>query len=298
MNREIREKIYKVILFASALIALLIIIMIGGFIFREGMPIFSKYGLFQVIFGNEWHPTNQIYGIWPMIIGSIYITLGALILGVPLGVLTAIFLAEVAPKRLVALVIRPAIELLAGIPSVVYGLFGMVIIVPTIRAFASKIPAYAEDPMLSSGYGIIAGSIILSIMILPTIINISEDAIRSVPAEYKEGSLALGATHWQTISRVMIPAASSGIIAAVVLGMGRAIGETMAIIMVAGNAPVVPNSIFSSVRSLTGNIAIEMAYSSGEHTQALFATGIVLFVFIMIVNSFALWIIKRRAKNA
>lgn len=298
MNRELRENIYKVILFASALIALLIIIMIGGFIFKEGIPIFSKYGFYQVIAGSKWNPTNQIYGLWPMIIGSIYITLGALILGVPLGVLTAIFLAEVAPKRLVSLVIRPAIELLAGIPSVVYGLFGMVIIVPAIRAFASRIPAYSEDPMLSSGYGIIAGSIILSIMILPTIINISEDAIRSVPIEYKEGSLALGATYWQTISRVMVPAASSGIIAAVVLGMGRAIGETMAIIMVAGNAPIVPNSIFSSVRSLTGNIAIEMAYSSGEHTQALFATGIILFVFIMIVNSFALWIIKRRAKNA
>lgn len=298
MKRELREKIYKAILFASALIALFIIIMIGGFIFREGMPVFSKYGLLQVISGSKWQPSSQIYGLWPMIVGSIYITLGALILGVPLGVLTAVFLAEVAPKRLVSLVIRPAIELLAGIPSVVYGLFGMVIIVPAIRAIVSQIPAYAEDPLLSSGYGIIAGSIILSIMILPTIINISEDAIRSVPAEYKEGSLALGATHWQTIYKVILPAAGSGIIAAVVLGMGRAIGETMAIIMVAGNSPIVPDSIFSPVRSLTGNIAIEMAYSSGEHTQALFATGIVLFVFIMIVNSFALWIIKRGADNA
>ncbi|MDD4239183.1 MAG: phosphate ABC transporter permease subunit PstC [Desulfotomaculaceae bacterium] len=298
MNREHREKIYRVILFASALIALLVIIMIGGFIFGEGMPIFTKYGLDKVLLGSKWQPSNHIYGLWPMIIGSIYTTMGALILGVPLGVLTAIFLAEVAPKRLVDLVIRPAIELLAGIPSVVYGLFGMVIIVPAIRALASTIPAYAEDPLLSSGYGIIAGSIILSIMILPTIISISEDAIRSVPAEYKEGSLALGATHWQTISKVMLPAASSGIIAAVVLGMGRAIGETMAIIMVAGNAPIVPDSIFSSVRSLTGNIAIEMAYSSGEHTKALFATGIVLFILIMIVNSFALWISKRGLKNA
>lgn len=298
MPRKLRERAYKIILFASALTALFVIIMIGGFIFKEGMPVFSKYGLQQVLFGGKWQPSTQLYGLWPMIIGSIYLTVGALILGVPLGVLTAIFLAELAPKRLVALVIRPAIELLAGIPSVVYGLFGMVVVVPAIRALAAKIPAYAEDPLLSSGYGIIAGSIILSIMILPTIINISEDAIRSVPAEYKEGSLALGATHWQTIYKVMIPAASSGIIAAVVLGMGRAIGETMAIIMVAGNAPIIPDSIFSSVRSLTGNIAIEMAYSSGEHTQALFATGIVLFVFIMIVNSFALWIIKRRVKNA
>lgn len=298
MKRELREKIYKVILFASALTALMIIILIGVFIFREGLPVFSKYGLGPVLRGSKWQPGNQIYGLWPMIAGSVYITLGALILGVPLGVLTAIFLAEIAPKRLVALVIRPAIELLAGIPSVVYGLFGMVTIVPVIRAMASKITAYAEDPLLSSGYGIIAGSIILAIMILPTIINISEDAIRSVPTEYKEGSLALGATHWQTISRVIVPAAGSGIISAVVLGMGRAIGETMAVIMVAGNAPVVPDSIFSSVRSLTGNIAIEMAYSSGEHTQALFATGIVLFVFIMTVNSLALWIVRRGVKNA
>lgn len=298
MKRELREKIYKVILFASALIALLIIILIGVFIVKEGLPVFMKYGLGQILFGRQWQPSSQIYGLWPMVVGSILITLGALVLGVPLGVLTAIFLAEVAPKRLVSFVIRPAIELLAGIPSVVYGLFGMVIIVPAIRALVAKIPGYAEDPLLSSGYGIIAGSVILSIMILPTIINISEDTIRSVPAEYKEGSLALGATHWQTIYKVMVPAARSGIIAAIVLGMGRAIGETMAIIMVAGNAPVVPNSIFSSVRSLTGNIAIEMAYSSGEHTQALFATGIVLFVFIMIVNSFALWFVKKGVKNA
>lgn len=298
MKRKHREKIYQAGLFASALIALLVIIMIGGFIIEEGMPIFTKYGLDEVLLGSKWQPGSQIYGLWPMIAGSLYITLGALILGVPLGVLTAIFLAEIAPKRLVSLVIRPAIELLAGIPSVVYGLFGMVIIVPAVRALASDIPAYSRDPLLSSGYGIIAGSIILAIMILPTIISISEDAIRSVPVEYKEGSLALGATHWQTISKVMLPAASSGIIAAVVLGMGRAIGETMAIIMVAGNAPVVPGSIFSSARSLTGNIAIEMAYSSGEHTKALFATGIVLFILIMIVNSFALWISKRGLKNA
>lgn len=298
MKRKHREKIYQVILFASALTALLVIVMIGGFIFGEGMPIFAKYGLTEVLLGDKWQPAGQIYGLWPMIIGSLYITLGALVLGVPLGVLTAIVMSEIAPGRLASLVIRPAIELLAGIPSVVYGLFGMVVIVPAVRALAAIIPAYAGEPLLSSGYGILAGSIILAIMILPTIISISEDAIRSVPAEYKEGSLALGATHWQTISRVMLPAASSGIIAAVVLGMGRAIGETMAIIMVAGNAPVVPESIFSSVRSLTGNIAIEMAYSSGEHTKALFATGIVLFVLIMIVNSFALWISKRGLNDA
>lgn len=295
MKRAHREKAYQTILFCSALVALIIIVLIGGFIFKEGMPIFAKYGFGQVFWGTKWQPGKQVYGLWPMVVGSLYVTTGALILGVPLGVLTAIFLAELAPKKLVTRLIRPAIELLAGIPSVVYGLFGMTTIVPIIRALASRIPAYADDALLSSGYGIIAGSIILSIMILPTIINVAEDAIRSVPGEYKEGSLALGATHWQTIYRVMVPAASSGIMAGVVLGLGRAIGETMAIIMVAGNAAIIPQSIFSSVRSLTGNIAIEMAYSSGEHTKALFATGIVLFVFIMLVNTCALWISKKEA---
>lgn len=296
MKRSQREKGYQVLLFASALVALIVIILIGGFIFREGLPIFSKYGFTNIFWGSKWQPSKQLYGLWPMVVGSVYTTLGALALGVPLGVLTAIFLAELAPKRLVSVVIRPAVELLAGIPSVVYGLFGMTTVVPMIRAVTSKIPAYAEEPLLSSGYGIIACSIILAIMILPTIINVAEDAIRSVPGEYKEGSLALGATHWQTIYRVLVPAARSGITAGVVLGMGRAIGETMAIIMVAGNAPIVPNSIFSAVRSLTGNIAIEMAYSSGEHTKALFATGIVLFVLIMIVNSLAMWITRREVR--
>lgn len=293
INREQKEKAYKVLLFCSALVALIIIVLIGGFIFSEGMPVFSKYGFSTIFFGNKWNPTNKIYGQWPMVIGSIYVTLGALVFGVPLGVLTAIFLAEIAPKKVVTRVIRPAIELLAGIPSVVYGLFGMTTVVPVIRAITMKVPAYAEDPSLSTGYGIIAGAIILSIMILPTIINVSEDAIRSVPKEYKEGSLALGATHWQTIYRVIVPAAGSGIMAGVVLGMGRALGETMAIIMIAGNAPLVPHSVFSSVRTLTGNIAIEMAYSTGEHTQALFATGIILFVFIMMINSFAMYIASK-----
>lgn len=295
-KRQQREKVYNGLLFCSALMALVIIILIAGFIFKEGMPVFTKYGFFNVFLGEEWRPSKAIYGQWPMVVGSIYITLGALLMGVPLGILTAIFLAELAPKRIVSLVIRPAIELLAGIPSVIYGLFGMTIIVPAIRAVAMKIPSYAEDQTLSSGYGILAGAIILSIMILPTIINIAEDAIRSVPNEYKEGSLALGATHWQTVYRVIVPAASSGILAGVVLGMGRAIGETMAIIMVAGNSPIIPHSIFSTVRSLTGNIAIEMAYSSGEHTQALFATGIILFIFIMLINSLAMAMTKREVQ--
>lgn len=296
MKREQREKFYQMLILASAFVALIIIILIAGFVFKEGLPVFSKYGLRNMILGTEWHPQEKIFGLWPMIVGTVYITLGSLFIGVPLGILTAIFLAELAPGKLVSSIIRPAIELLAGIPSVVYGLFGMTTIVPIIRKIARSIPYYADNPALSSGYGIIAGSIILSIMILPTIINVAEDAIRSVPSEYREGSLALGATHWQTIYRVLLPAAKSGILAGVVLGMGRAMGETMAIIMVAGNAPIIPNSVLSMVRSLTGNIAIEMAYSSGEHTKALFATGIVLFIFIMIINCFAM-ILARKEVN-
>lgn len=296
MKREKIERFYQLLILASAFVALIVIVLIAGFVFKEGLPIFDKYGLGDVMFGTKWNPSSKIYGLWPMIVGTVYITLGSLIIGVPLGLLTAVFLAELTPKKFVSSVIRPAIELLAGIPSVVYGLFGMTTIVPIIRKFARSIPAFAENPALSSGYGIIAGSIILSIMILPTIINVAEDAIRSVPSEFKEGSLAMGATHWQTIYRVLVPAAKSGILAGIVLGMGRAMGETMAIIMVAGNAPIIPNSILSTVRSLTGNIAIEMAYSSGEHTQALFATGIVLFIFIMIINSFAMFLAKKEVK--
>lgn len=288
-----REKAYKGILLCCAMMAFALILLIGGFVLQQGLPVFVKYGVAQLWGGVKWQPANHIYGLWPMILGSLYITLGGLLLGVPLGVLTAVFLAELAPPKIASRVIRPAVELLAGIPSVVYGLFGMTVVVPVIRTLEGYLPRYASDPLLSTGYGIIAGSIVLAIMILPTIINITEDAINAVAPDYKEASLALGATHWQTIYRIIIPAAASGIGAAVVLGMGRAVGETMAIIMVAGNSPIIPESIFSPIRSLTGNIALEMAYSSGEHTQALFATGIVLFVMIMLINSMAMIISKR-----
>lgn len=291
-----REKLYKGILMCGALSTLIIILLIGGFVLKEGLPVFTRYGLSNLIWGLKWQPSSNVYGLWPMIVGSVYITLGALIIGVPLGLLTAIFLAELAPKRIAAGIIRPAVQLLAGIPSVVYGLFGMTTVVPLIRALENRVPRYAGDPLLSTGYGIIAGSIILAIMILPTVISVSEDAIRSVSTEYKVGSLALGASHWQTIYRIIVPAAGSGIGAAVVLGMGRAVGETMAIIMVAGNSPVVPDSVFSTARSLTGNIALEMAYSSGEHTQALFAAGIVLFFMIILINSMAVMMTKRGMK--
>ena len=292
MNYKFKEKIYEKILLISAFVSVITIILIGGFIFKEGLPIIQKVGLLDFLLGKEWHPTKDIFGILPMIIGTFAVTLGALVLGVPLGVATAIFLAIFAPPR-VSRVIRPAVELLAGIPSVVYGLFGMVIVNSILMHIERTYLVDILKPEYQRGYSVLSASIILAIMILPTVINISEDAIRSVPQEYKEASLALGATDWQTVYKVLLPAASSGIIAAVVLGMGRALGETMAVIMVAGNTVAIPHSIFAPVRTLTGNIAIEMGYAAGDHVNALFATGIVLFVIIMVLNTIATFLGKK-----
>lgn len=275
------ERIIQLFLFLCAFIAVLGVILITFFIIKEGWPVIQKVGFFNFIFGKQWAPTQQIYGIYPMILGSVFATLGALVLGVPIGVGCAVFLAEIAKPR-IANIVRPGIELLAGIPSVVYGLYGLVVIVPFIRKIFNN-----------QGFSILAGSIILAIMILPTIISISESAIRAVPKDYKEASLALGGSHWQAIYKVIVPAARSGIIAGIILGMGRAIGETMAVIMITGNSTLVPESILSPIRTLTGNIGIEMGYASGEHQQALFATGIVLFIFIMVLNVIANLIPKK-----
>lgn len=275
------EKLIQLFLFLCATIAVLGVVLITYFIVQEGWPVIQKVGFLDFILGRQWAPTQGIYGIYPMIVGSVLTTLGALILGVPIGVATAVFLAEIAKPR-IANFIRPGIELLAGIPSVVYGLYGLVVIVPFIRKMFNN-----------QGFSILSGSIILAVMILPTIINISESAIRSVPREYKEGSLALGGSHWQAIYKVIVPAARSGIITSIILGMGRAIGETMAVIMITGNSTLLPESILSPIRTLTGNIGIEMGYASGEHQQALFATGIVLFIFIMILNIVANLIPKK-----
>jgi phosphate transport system permease protein len=275
------ERIIQLFLFLCALIAVLGVILITFFIVKEGWPVIQKVGFFNFILGKQWAPTQQIYGIFPMVLGSIYATLGALILGVPIGIGCAVFLAEIAKPR-IANIIRPGVELLAGIPSVVYGLYGLVVIVPFIRRVFNN-----------QGFSILAGSIILAIMILPTVINISESAIRSVPKDYKEASLALGGSHWQAIYKVIVPAARSGIMSSIILGMGRAIGETMAVIMVTGNSTLIPESILSPIRTLTGNIGIEMGYASGEHQQALFATGVILFIFIMILNVVANMIPKK-----
>ena len=267
------DKLIEKILLLSSITAIFIVLLIFVFIFIEGLPVIKKFGLLHFLAGTHWNPGENTYGLLPMLIGSIYVTIFSLMIGVPMGLGCAIFLAEIAPKSL-ARIIRPIIELLAGIPSVVYGFYGLVVLVPLIRELFG-----------GRGFSVLAGSIVLSIMILPTIINISEDSIRAVPREYREGSFALGATQWQTIKKVVLPAARSGIITAIVLGMGRAIGETMAIILVTGNVALIPTSPLEPVRTLTSNIAIEMGYAAGDHASALFATGIILFVFIIILNT-------------
>lgn len=266
------EIVIEKTLLLSAVAAVFIIALIAVFVIISGWPVLQKTGFFDFVLGTKWDPTHGIYGILPMVVGSILVTVGALVLGVPFGVAGAIFMAEIAPRR-AAKIIRPAIELLAGIPSVVYGFYGLAVVVPLIR-----------NHFGGTGFSILAGSLILAIMILPTILNLSETALRAVPKEYKDGSYALGANYWQTIKWISLPVARSGIITGVVLGMSRAIGETMAVIMVTGNVTRLPGSLFDPIRTLTGNIVIEMGYASGEHQQALFATGIILFLFIMILN--------------
>lgn len=275
-----------VVFFIAAIASIIAVFLICLFLFANGLPAIGKIGVLDFLLGTKWAPSNEppSFGIFPMILGSIYITAGAIIIGVPIGILTSVFMAKYCPKRIYK-VLKPATELLAGIPSVVYGFFGLVVIVPIIRALAG-----------GTGSSILAASILLGIMILPTIIGVSESAIRSVPESYYEGSLALGATHERTIFRVMLPAAKSGILAGVVLGIGRAIGETMAVIMVAGNQARMPAGILKGIRTLTANIVIEMGYAADLHREALIATGVVLFVFILIIN-ITFSILKNREKK-
>ena len=280
--KKFRENLSGTVFFILALSSISVLALITIFIIVNGAPIIAEVGVFKFIFGMSWAPSQGEYGIFPMIIGSVAVTLGAAVLGVPIGICCAVFLTEYAPASFSKL-FRPAIQLLAGIPSVVYGFWGLLFIVPFIRT-------YLGGPGLS----ILAGSVILAIMILPTVISISEVSIIALPNRYKEGALALGMTHWQAISSVLLPSAKSGIVAAVILGIGRAIGETMAVIMVLGNAAAVPESILDPVRTLTTNIGIEMGYASGAHQQALFATGIVLFVIIMILNATAQYITRKK----
>jgi len=280
---ERNEKLIRVALLLVAFSAVSILLVITVFIFGEGTPIMFKYGLKKFLFGLDWYPLEKSYGLLPMIIGSLFVTSGALVIGVPLGLACAIVLTEFSSKRM-RRILKPVIELLAGIPSVVYGFMGVVILVPFIR-----------DHLGGPGLSVLAASIILGIMILPTIISISIDSLEAVPRSYREGSIALGATRWQTTRMVMFPAAKTGIIASIILGMGRAIGETMAVIMVAGNAAIIPRSFLDPVRTLTSNIALEMGYAAGEHREALFATGVILFVIIMVLNTIANLTSKRNA---
>lgn len=263
----------------SAISALLLIAL---FIIKEGLPFIIGYGPAKFLLASDWNPQLGRFGIWPMIVASVWVTLGAMLVGAPLGVACAAFLTEFVPRRVMG-VVKPTIELLAGIPSVVYGFMGVMVLAPLIRSSLG-----------GPGLSVLAGAVILGVMILPTIISISIDSIQAVPNSYREGSLALGATHWQTTYMVTVPAAKSGIIASIILGMGRAIGETMAVIMVAGNAVKIPGSPLDSVRTLTANIALEMGYATGRHREALFATGVVLLVIIMILNSLAGMAIKKR----
>ena len=280
---NLSEKVMRIVFMLSATVSILAVIVICYFLAGQGLPAMVEIGVSDFLTGTLWKPLEGHFGIFPMIVGSIYVTAGAIILGVPVGLLCAIFLAKFCPKRLYS-VLKPAVDLLAGIPSIVYGFFALMVIVPVVQELTG-----------TSGKGILTASIMLAIMILPTIVSVSEASIRAVPESYYEGSLALGATHERSVFFATVPAAKSGIMAGVILGVGRAIGETMAVSMVAGNQPVLPDSILSGVRTMTANVIIEMGYAEGLHREALIATAVVLFVFILIINiSFSL--LKRRDK--
>ena len=276
-----------IVFFVCALASIAAVVLICLFLFANGIPAMKEIGLLNFLTGAKWKPGNDIYGILPMILGSIYITAGAVVIGVPVGLLTAIFMAFYCPKKLYGL-LKPCTELLAGIPSIVYGFFGMVIIVPAVRTVAHVV--FHVD---ISGSSILAASVLLGIMILPTVIGVSEAALRAVPSAYYEVAVAKGARHERAIFTVMLPAAKSGVLAGIVLGIGRAIGETMAVIMVAGNQPRLTGNMLKGIRTMTANIVIEMGYATGLHREALIATGVVLFVFILIIN-LTFSILKRR----
>lgn len=266
------EKLWEIIFLITAGFSILAVLLICLFLFANGIPAMHKIGLTNFMFGTKWKPGNDLYGIFPMIAGSLYVTAGAILAGVPVGLMTAIFLSKFCPKWLHKM-LKPAIDLLAGIPSVVYGFFGLMVIVPFVR-----------NVFGGNGSSILTASLLLGMMILPTIISVSETALNAVPQSYYEGSRALGATHERSVFLTMLPAAKSGIMAGIILGIGRAIGETMAVIMVAGNQARLPDSVLKGVRTLTANIVIEMGYATDLHREALIATGVVLFVFILLIN--------------
>ncbi len=274
------------VFFTAALTSILAVLLICVFLFANGIPAMGKVGLFKFLAGTNWAPTDSpaSFGIFPMILGSLYVTAGAIIIGVSIGLFTAIFLAKFCPER-IHRVLKPAVDILAGIPSVVYGFFGIVVMVPFVRNYPG-----------GSGSSILTASVLLGIMILPTIIGVAESAIRAVPESYYEGALALGATHERGVFFAVLPAATSGIMAGVVLGIGREIGETMAVILVAGNQARLPTGILGGIRTVTANIVLEMGYAADLHREALIATGVVLFVFILMINLLFSLLKRRQAR--
>lgn len=283
MNKVL-EFLMKIVFLICACISIAAVIMICVFMFANGVPAIKEIGFVKFLFGTEWRPGQGLYGIGPMIVGSIYVTAGAMVVGVPIGLLTAVFLAKYSSKKIYKIV-KPMVNLMAGIPSIIFGFFGLVVIIPAIQSMFD-----------TSGKGILAASLLLGMMILPTVINTSEAAIRAVPESYYEGALALGATKERSIFKTVIPAAKSGVMSGIILGMGRAIGETMAVVMVAGNQAILPDSILSGTRTLTSNIVLEMAYATGLQRRALIGTAVVLFVFILIINVYFSTLNRKKEK--
>ena len=274
---KLRESLMRGVFLVTACLSIAAVLLICLFLFASGLPAMSEIGVAQFLLGTEWEPSQDIYGIFPMIVGSLYVTAGAIVVGVPIGVLCAVFLARFCPRGLHRL-LKPAVDLLAGIPSIIYGFFGLTVLVPLV-----------QELFETSGKGILTASVLLGLMILPTIISTTEAALRAVPEPYYEGALALGATHESSVFRVVLPAAGSGTLTGIVLGVGRAIGEAMAVYMVAGNQPILPENLLSGVRTMTANFVLEMGYAQDLHREALIATGVVLFIFILLINvSFSL----------
>lgn len=290
MEKNKLEVIMKWVFFACAMISILALLSICYFIFANAVPFLSKYGIGDFLSGSLWKPRKEIFGIAPMLVGSLYVTLLAMAIAIPAGVFTAVYMAYYCPPKLHRF-LKPAVNLMAGIPSIVYGYFGLLVLVPAIRSFAHSIG------IPSSGLSIFTAGLVLSIMVIPTIITTSESSLRAVPRSYYEASIGLGATHDRTSYLIMVPAAKSGIIASIILGLGRAVGETMAVIMVAGNQPIFPRGLFQGTRTMTTNIMLEMAYASGTHRDALIATGAVLFVIVLLINA-TLAYVNRGRKTA
>ena len=280
--RKYSEKIMKIVFLTAACVSILAVILICVFLFASGVPAIREIGVSDFLLGGSWKPNQGLYGVFPMIVGSIYVTAGAVVVGVPIGLLCAVFMARYCPAGLYR-ILKPAVDLLAGIPSIVYGFFGLMVIVPMV-----------QNMFGGSGKSLLTASVLLGIMILPTIISVAESNIRAVPEQYYDGSLALGATKERSVFRAVLPAAKMGIMAGIILGIGRAIGETMAVVMVCGNQAIMPRGITEGVRTLTANIVLEMGYASGLHREALIATAVVLFVFILIIN-LSFMALKRRA---